>query len=192
MAPPLASCSHMFPSGLGRDTLFQLNQSLVAAAAEGDCDAIGKLVDDGADVDWISTAGSSGGSGGGSSSGAALHCASRHGHEEAARLLLEASSLVAAVSCGLGVRGCLCCRVLGIVFRVFGCWCLVNGFGCCVNARLQRGACADIIAPGGRTPLHEVGSSSSSSSLELISPFVMLLFRQYLQATSTLWCCCCR
>jgi hypothetical protein len=101
----------MFPSGLGRDTLFQLNQSLVAAAAEGDCDSIGKLVDDGADVDWISTAGSSGGSsssggsgsGGGSSSGAALHCASRHGHEEAARLLLEASSLVAAVSCGVRV-----------------------------------------------------------------------------------------
>ena len=89
----------MFASGLGRDTLFQLNQSLVAAAAEGDCDAIGKLVDDGAEVDWISTAGSSSNSS--SSSGAALHCASRHGHEEAARLLLEASSLVAAVSCGI-------------------------------------------------------------------------------------------
>jgi ankyrin repeat protein len=68
---------------IGRDALIKLNQSLIAASAEGDHQAVGKLIDDGAFVDWIAAAGSTSGN------GSALHCASRHGHEEAVRLLLE-------------------------------------------------------------------------------------------------------
>jgi hypothetical protein len=62
--------------------MLRLNQSLVSAAAEGDSQVICKLIDDGACVDWFAASGSS-------SSGSALHCASRYGHEEIVRMLLE-------------------------------------------------------------------------------------------------------
>jgi hypothetical protein len=68
---------------LGSDVILRLNQSLVASAAEGDSQAICKLIDDGACVDWFAAAGINSGS------GAALHCASRNGHEDAVRMLLE-------------------------------------------------------------------------------------------------------
>ncbi len=70
-------------SEIGKDALIQLNQSLTAAASEGDHQAVGKLIDDGAFVDWIASAGST------SCNGSALHCASRHGHEQTVRSLLE-------------------------------------------------------------------------------------------------------
>jgi hypothetical protein len=63
--------------------MLRLNQRLVSAAAEGNSQVICKLIDDGACVDWFAAAGNS------SSSGSALHCASRHGHEEIVRMLLE-------------------------------------------------------------------------------------------------------
>ena len=69
----------------------QMCQSLVAAATEGDTQAVCKLIDDGAVVDWVAAPASIGSNDHSKRSivGSALHCASRHGHEETVRCLLE-------------------------------------------------------------------------------------------------------
>ena len=71
--------------------VLQMCQSLVAAATEGDTQAVCKLIDDGAVVDWIaaSTSISSSENYKKNNVGSPLHCASRHGHEESVRCLLE-------------------------------------------------------------------------------------------------------
>jgi hypothetical protein len=68
-----------FPE-LGSDLLIKLSRDLVSAAAEGNSEGVCKLIDDGADMDWIWTAGSG---------GAAIHRAARNGHEDVVRILLE-------------------------------------------------------------------------------------------------------
>jgi hypothetical protein len=70
-------------SELGASTLLELNQKLVHAAFEGNSEEVGKLIDDGAAVDWVAPAGRN------SSTGTALHCASRRGHEETVKVLLQ-------------------------------------------------------------------------------------------------------
>jgi hypothetical protein len=68
---------------LGAGALLELNQKLVHSAFEGNSEEVGKLIDDGADVDWVAPAGHN------SSTGTALHCASRRGHEETVNVLLQ-------------------------------------------------------------------------------------------------------
>ena len=89
--------------------LVKLNEGLVAAAAEGSIEGICKLIDDGADVDCIAPAGN--GSSGGTPialpsvffcnilTGTALHQASRYGHEDAVRALIEVARLVQCGAC---------------------------------------------------------------------------------------------
>ena len=81
--------SHSVPDIVG--IVLQMNQSLVAAASEGDTQAVCKLIDDGAVVDWVAAPASVGSNDHGKRSivGSALHCASRYGHEESVRCLLE-------------------------------------------------------------------------------------------------------
>jgi hypothetical protein len=76
---------------IGSSIVLKLNQSLVTAASEGDAQTVVKLIDDGAVVDWIaaSTSISSSENYKKNNVGSPLHCASRHGHEESVRCLLE-------------------------------------------------------------------------------------------------------
>ena len=53
------------------------------SAFEGNSEEVAKLIDDGAAVDWVAAAGRNG------STGTALHCASRRGHEETVKVLLQ-------------------------------------------------------------------------------------------------------
>jgi hypothetical protein len=121
LSPSLPLPLSMQPE-LGRDTLLALNGRLIAAAAEGDCQAIGELLDDGAVVDWTAPGSSSS-----SSVGTALHLACRNGHEAAVKLLLEVE---------FSFR---CMHLKNITFS-------------------QRCACVDVVAPGRRTPLHDVSA----------------------------------
>ncbi len=76
---------------IGSSIVLKMNQSLVTAASEGDARTLVKLIDDGAVVDWIASATSIGSSDNYKKNnvGSPLHCASRHGHEDSVRRLLE-------------------------------------------------------------------------------------------------------
>lgn len=94
----------------------KLNQDLVAAAAEGGSDTVDKLINDGADIDWVPSAGS------GSGIGTALHRASRNGHEDVVRILLEVRSiffykLIDVVTANFSVALALITLLLGVALH---------------------------------------------------------------------------